>query len=159
MFEIYNFGYNNENIINIFNTYIKLDFYLKDNIIEVLKNYYNPDLEKYKPKDGYEFIVKSNYNEGIGIYHSHLCKMDGKIWVLVWYIKENKNNYYEIIFEVMIHPSDDYKQILSDIKSDPLTINPNTWANFLEKFKILKYSEFNYFSYKYFCISGNNFKG
>ena len=72
--------------------------------------------------------------------------MDGKIWVLIWYLRENNQNYFDIFFEVMIHPSDDYKQVLSDIKNDPMNINPYTWKHFLEKLKILNY--YNFIKYK-----------
>ena len=144
MFDIYNFGYDKNNINEIISLNPKLLFHLQNNINEVLKNHSNPNLEKFKPKGGYEFVDKSNYNEGIGIYHSHLDRIDGKLWVLIWYFKENSTNYFEIIFEVMIHPTDDYNQVLTDIKNDPLTLNPNTWKNFLEKFKILlTFDDFN----------------
>ena len=140
MFEIYNFGYDKDNLNEIISLNPKLLLHLRKNINEILKDYINPNLEQYKPKDGYEFIDKSNYNQGIGIYHSHLTKLDGKIWVLIWYLKEN-NNYYDIIFETMIHPMDDYVQVLKDIKNDPLTLNPNTWKNFSEKI-ILRFNQF-----------------
>jgi len=141
MFEIYNFGYDKDNLNEIISLNPKLLLHLRKNINEILKDYINPNLEQYKPKDGYEFIDKSNYNQGIGIYHSHLTKLDGKIWVLIWYLKENNNNYYDIIFETMIHPMDDYVQVLKDIKNDPLTLNPNTWKNFSEKI-ILRFNQF-----------------
>ena len=136
-----NFPHSDINIQKILNIDIKLNKDILYNIEEVLKDYSKPDLEEYKPKDGYEFIDKSNYNEGIGIYHSHLTKLDGKIWVLIWYFKENNNGYYDIIFETMIHPMDDYVQVLKDIKNDPLTLNPNTWKNFSEKI-ILRFNQF-----------------
>jgi len=41
----------------------------------------------------------------------------------------------------MIHPMDDYVQVLKDIKNDPLTLNPNTWKNFSEKI-ILRFNQF-----------------
>lgn len=141
IFDITNFGYNIENLKDISNINNKLFFYIRDNIDKILKDYQNPNLDQYKPKGGYEFIDKSN-NEGLGIYHTHLCKLDGKIWVLIWYLRENNQNYFEIFFEVMIHPSDDYKQVLSDIKNDPMNINPHTWKHFLEKLKILNYLNF-----------------
>jgi hypothetical protein len=140
-FEGSNFIHSNENVYKILNIDIKLNKDILYNIEEVLKDYSNPDLESYKPKDGYEFIDKSNYNQGIGIYHTHLTKLDGKLWVLIWYFKENMNNYYDIIFEAMIHPTDNYNQVLKDIKSDPLVINPNTWKNYSEKI-ILSFNQF-----------------
>ena len=142
MFEIHNFGYNEDNLNEIISLNPKLLLHLRKNINEVLIDYSNPDLESYKPKDGYEFVDKSNHNQGIGIYHSHLTKLEDKIWVLIWYFKENKNNYYDIIFEAMIHPTDNYNQVLNDIKDDNLTINPNTWKNFSEKLRIIRFNDF-----------------
>lgn len=107
-------------------------------IEKILTNYNNPDLKNFKPKDGYEFIDKSNYNEPLGIYHSHLLKIDSKLIVLVWYFRENQQNYYEIIFDILPHPTDDYKEILENIKKDKLTLNPNTWKNFSEKIIFIK---------------------
>ena len=144
MFEIHNFGYNEDNLNEIISLNPKLLLHLRKNINEVLIDYSNPDLESYKPKDGYEFVDKSNHNQGIGIYHSHLTKLEDKIWVLIWYFKENKNNYYDIIFEAMIHPTDNYNQVLNDIKDDNLTINPNTWKNFSEKLRIVRFNDFIY---------------
>lgn len=141
VFDVTNFGYNSENLKDIISINNKLNLSLRDNIEEILKDYQNPNLDKYKPKGGYEFIDKSN-NDGLGIYHTHLCKLDSKIWVLIWYLRENNQNYFDIFFEVMIHPSDDYKQVLSDIKNDPMNINPYTWKHFLEKLKILNYTNF-----------------
>ena len=136
-----NFFHSNENVYKILNINEKLNKDIFFNIKEVLKDYSNPNLDQYKPKDGYEFIDKPNYNQGIGIYHTHLTKLDGKIWVLIWYFKENNNGYYDIIFEVMIHPMDNYNQVLMDIKNDTLTLNPNTWKNFSEKI-ILRFNQF-----------------
>jgi len=144
IFDDSKFSYNNDNIIEIFSLNIKLNIYLRDNIEEVLKDYSNPDLVPFKPKGGYEFTDKSNYNEGIGIYHTHLNRLEGKLWVLIWYFKENNSNYYDIIFEVMIHPTDNYNQVLNDIKNDKLTINPNTWKNFSEKLRIMRFKNFVY---------------
>ena len=148
IFDYSKFPYNNDNIIEIFSINNKLNIYLRDNIEEVLKDYSNPYLEPFKPKGGYEFTDKSNYNEGIGIYHSHLTKLEGKLWVLIWYFKENKNNYYDIIFELIIHPTDDYNQVLNDIKNDikndNLTINPNNWKNFSEKLRIIRFNDIAY---------------
>jgi len=70
--------------------------------------------------------------------------LEGKLWVLIWYFKENKNNYYDIIFELIIHPTDDYNQVLNDIKNDNLTINPNNWKNFSEKLRIIRFNDFVY---------------
>ena len=140
-FEGSNSFYNSENIISLLKINNKLNNNLLFNIEEVLKDYANPHLETFKPKGGYEFTDKSNYNEGFGIYHSHLTKLEGKLWVLVWYFKENNNGYYDIIFEVMIHPKD-YNQVLNDIKNDKLTINPNNWKNFSEKLRIIRFVDF-----------------
>jgi hypothetical protein len=71
-FEGSNSFYNSENIISLLKINNKLNNNLLFNIEEVLKDYANPHLETFKPKGGYEFTDKSNYNEGIGIYHSHL---------------------------------------------------------------------------------------
>ena len=65
IFDYSKFPYNNDNIIEIFSINNKLNIYLRDNIEEVLKDYSNPYLEPFKPKGGYEFTDKSNYNEGI----------------------------------------------------------------------------------------------
>jgi len=144
MFEIHNFGYNIDNINEIISLNTKLLLHLRKNINEVLIDYSNPNLGPFKPKGGYEFTDKSNYNEGIGIYHTHLNRLEGKLWVLIWYFKENNSNYYDIIFEVMIHPTDNYNQVLNDIKNDKLTINPNTWKNFSEKLRIMRFKNFVY---------------
>lgn len=129
--------------IEKFNTKFKLT--LQKNIDEVLKNYSNPNLEQFKPNDGYEFIHKDDKNKPLGIYHSHLMRYDGKLWVLIWYFKEHKYNYFEIIFDVIPHPTDMYRKVLNDIKNDPYTINPNTWQNFTERLKnILSFSKFNH---------------
>ena len=136
------FPISDENINEILNVNENLNVDILFNVDEIMKDYSNPDLEQFKPKGGYEFTDKSNYNEGIGIYHSHLKRIEGKLWVLIWYLKENEDNYYNTIFEVMPHPMDDYHTVLSDIKNDKLAINPNTWRNFSEKFKISRFLDF-----------------
>ena len=99
-------------------------------------------MKKFKPANGYEFIDKSDYNNPLGIYHSHLCKYKSKLLVLIWYFRENEQNYYDIIFDILPHPDDDYEQVIQNIKSDNLNLNPNTWKNFGEKFKIKNWKEF-----------------
>ena len=83
--------YDNKILFNLFSLSIK----------NILNNYNNPDLKNFKPKDGYEFIDKSNYNEPLGIYHSHLMKIDSELLVLIWYFRENEQTYYDILFDIL----------------------------------------------------------
>jgi len=49
MFEIYNFGYDKDNLNEIISLNPKLLLHLRKNINEILKDYINPNLEQYKP--------------------------------------------------------------------------------------------------------------
>lgn len=129
------FDFNDENIsenISIINKYNNEKLYkvFIASIKKILENYKTPNLlNQYKPKDGFEFIDKNN-NETLGIYHSHLIKINSQLIVIVWYLKINDKDIYEIFIETINHPKDDYKSILKKIKEDNLTINPNTWDFF-----------------------------
>ena len=150
VFDGLNNNYSKENLDSIFNGIVKynnkkLYAIIFISIKSVLINHNNPNLGKFKPKNGYEFVDKNNFYEPMGIYHSHLLKYKSELLVLVWYFRENNKNYYDIIFEVLPHPNDDYEQILKNIKSDKMVINPNTWKNYENKKYLKTFFEFCFY--------------
>ena len=82
------------------------------------------------PSNGIEFYNKQTHKY-LGIYHIHLSNIDKS--VLLWYFKYNENGIF-VHFEYIIHPNDDYKQILKDIynrNDDGFNFSENCY--FMEK--------------------------
>ena len=118
-----------------------LDSFKKLNFEEALK-FLSESLSLEK-NDKAEFLIKKIKNnidnKKIEKDNENLKNLDQDCQDIL-----NKNNYYDIIFELIIHPTDDYNQVLNDIKNDNLTINPNNWKNFSEKLRIIRFNDFVY---------------
>ena len=93
------------------------------------------------PANGIEF-KNPNTREDIGIYHVHL---DG--YVLIWYFRISNHNHF-ITFEYIQHPSDDYKDIITDIYNrDDGGYNISSYSYFIDTPKLIKHFIMEYYSF------------